>query len=51
MYFISMHIEFYAVKTRPLDAKNNGVMAKAGKKYRELLDVIAYLHKGSGVMG
>ena len=51
MYFISVHIEFYAVEARPLDAKNDGVMTKAGKEYRELLDVVAYLHKGSGVMG
>jgi hypothetical protein len=51
MYFISVHIEFYAVKTRPLNAKNDGVITKAGKEYRELLDVIAYLHKNLSVMG
>jgi hypothetical protein len=51
MYFISVHIEFYAVKARPLNAKNNGVMAKAGKEYKELFDVVAYLHKGLRVMG
>jgi hypothetical protein len=51
MYFISVHIELYAVKTRLLDAENNGIMAKAGKEYKELLEMVAYLHKGSDIMG
>jgi hypothetical protein len=46
-----VHIEFYAVEARPLNAKNNGIMAKAGKEYRELFDMVAYLYKDPGVMG
>jgi hypothetical protein len=46
-----VYIELYAVETRPLNAKNDGVMAKAGKEYKELLDVITYFHKNLNIMG
>jgi hypothetical protein len=51
MYFISAHIELYAVEARLFDAKNNGVMAKAGKEHKKLFDVVAYFYKGLSVMG
>jgi hypothetical protein len=45
-----VYIEFYAVEARPFDAKNDGVMAKAGKEYKELFDVVAYLYKNLNIM-